>query len=166
MFVPSDVLIAKVDGVLNAVEIETDLAGRVLFHGRGAGSLPTTSALVADVVNISRNIVGNLRSPTALPLDDSLAIRPMLELETKYYLRVIVADRPGVLAQIATVLGDLDISIDSVLQKGTDETARSAELVLMTHRAREDAMQRALGLLGELPVVHEVGNMVRVEEWD
>ena len=166
VFVPSDVLIAKVDGVLNAVEIETDLAGRVLFHGRGAGSLPTTSALVADVVNISRNIVGNLRSPTALPLDDSLAIRPMLELETKYYLRVIVADRPGVLAQIATVLGDLDISIDSVLQKGTDETARSAELVLMTHRAREDAMQRALGLLGELPVVHEVGNMVRVEEWD
>ena len=166
VFVPTDVLIAKVDGVFNAVEIETDLAGRVLFHGRGAGSLPTTSALVADIVNISRNIVGNLRSPTALKLDEDVVIRPMHELETKYYLRVIVADRPGVLAQIAKILGDLRISIDSVIQKGTDDVAQSAELVLTTHRAKEALMQQAIQLVEALPVVHEVGNMVRVEEWD
>ena len=166
VFVPTDVLIAKVDGVFNAVEIETDLAGRVLFHGRGAGSLPTTSALVADIVNISRNIVGNLRSPTALKLDEDVVIRPMHELETKYYLRLIVRDRPGVLAQIAKILGDLRISIDSVIQKGTDDVAQSAELVLTTHRAKEAAMQQAIQLVEALPVVQEVGNMVRVEEWD
>ena len=116
-FVPVGELIAKVDGVLNAVEIETDLAGRVLFHGPGAGALPTTSALIADIVEISRNIEGNgtrLRFPE---LDQDLAVQPMSDLETRYYMRISVADRPGVLAQIAKVLGDLEISIDSVIQK-------------------------------------------------
>ena len=166
VFVPANVLIAKVDGVLNAVEIETDLAGRVLFHGRGAGSLPTASALVADIVDISRNVIGNLSPLASLKLDEDVVIRPMAELETKYYLRVSVTDRPGVLAQIAKVLGDLGISIDSVIQKGTDDMAQNAELVMMTHRAKEASMQQALKLMQEIEVVQEIGNMVRVEEWD
>ena len=90
----------------------------------------------------------------------------MSELETKYYLRLRVTDRPGVLARIAGVLGELDISIASVIQKETDEVAQTAEIVLMTHRAREAAMQPALRRLEELDVVAAVGNMVRVEEWD
>ena len=165
VFVPANVLIAKVDGVFNAVEIETDLAGRVLFHGRGAGSLPTTSALVADIVEISRNIVGNVRPAASLRLDENVSVRPMQELETKYYLRMHVIERPGVIAQIAKVLGDLRISISSVIQKETDDVARTAELVLMTHRAKEASIQRALKLLEELEVVLEVGNVVRVEDW-
>ena len=166
VFVPNDVLIAKVDGVLNAIEVETDLAGRVLFHGRGAGSLPTTSAVIADIVDIARGIVARVKSPTSLSLDENIRVKPMLELETKYYLRVNVADRPGVLAQISKVLGDLQISISSVIQKETDDVAQRAELVLTTHRAKEASMQRALQLLEELDVVSEVGNMVRVEEWE
>ena len=164
--VPAGVMIANVDGVLNAVEIETDLAGRVLFHGRGAGSTPTTSAVVADIVDISRNLAGNVTPPAPLVLSEEVSIRPTSELETKYYLRLNVADRPGVLAQIATVLGDMQISIASVIQKEADETAQRAEIVLMTHRANEASMQQALQLLEELDVVNEVGNMVRVEEWE
>jgi homoserine dehydrogenase len=166
VFVPSNQLIAKVDGVLNAVEVETDLAGRVLFHGRGAGAMPTTSAVVADVVEISRGIVNNAMPTAQFSPDSDIAISPIDGLETKYYLRMSVEDRSGVLAQIAKVLGDLNISIDSVLQKGTDEIERRAELVLTTHRASEASMQQALRLLDGLEVVHEVGNMVRVEEWD
>ena len=166
VFVPDNVLIAKVDGVLNAVEIETDLAGRVLFHGRGAGSLPTTSAVVADIVDIARSIAANVKPPTPLRLYENIPVKPMEELDTKYYLRLNVADRPGVLAQIATVLGDLRISISSVIQKEADDVNQRAELVLMTHQAGEASMQEALRLLKELEVVNEVGNLVRVEEWE
>ena len=164
-FVPADVMIAKVNGVLNAVEIETDLAGRVLFHGQGAGSMPTASAIIADIVDIARNVVGGV-TPLAPPeLSEDVHLGHMPELETKYYLRLNVADRPGVLAQISKVLGDLQISIASVIQKETDDVARRAELVLMTHRAKEASMQQAIKLLNALDVVNGVGNMVRVEEW-
>ncbi|MEE8146282.1 MAG: homoserine dehydrogenase [Longimicrobiales bacterium] len=163
--VPSEVMIAKVDGVLNAIEVDTDLAGRVLFHGAGAGQMPTTSAVVADIVDIARNLAGNVVPPSPISLDEALAIRPMQELETKYYLRLSVADRPGVFAQIATALGDLSISIASVIQKEADEAAQRAEIVLMTHRAKEAAIQEALRVLDGLDVVSEVGNLVRVEEW-
>ncbi len=163
-FVPADVMIAKVDGVLNAVEIETDLAGRVLFNGPGAGSMATTSAVIADIVDIARDIVGDVTPPVPMELSEDVRIRPIAELETKYYLRLIVADRPGVFARIARVLGDADISIASVIQKETDDVARRAEIVLMTHRARESSMQDATRLLTDLDVVNEVGNMVRVEE--
>ncbi len=165
-FVPQNVMIAKVDGVLNAVEIETDLAGRVLFHGRGAGSMPTASAVVADIIDAARSLAGDTAPPLALNLSEDVRIRPMSELETKYYLRLSVADRSGVLAQIAGVLGGLDISIASVIQKEADEVAQTAEIVLMTHRAREASMQLALRMLEDLEVVAAVGNMVRVEEWD
>ena len=165
-FVPQNVMIAKVDGVLNAVEIETDLAGRVLFHGRGAGSMPTASAVVADIIAAARSLTGDTAPPLALNLSEDVRIRPMSELETKYYLRLSVADRPGVLGQIAGVLGAMDISIASVIQKEADEVAQTAEIVLMTHRAREASMQQALRMLEDLEVVAAVGNMVRVEEWD
>ena len=164
-FVPADLMIAKVDGVLNAVEIETDLAGRVLFNGRGAGTMPTTSAVIADIVDIARNVVGNVVPPVPIELSEDVRVRPLAELETKYYLRLNVADRPGVLAQIASVLGDLGISIASVIQKETDDVAQRAEIVLMTHQASEESMQRALRQLEGLDVIDEVGNLVRVEEW-
>lgn len=163
--VPGEMMIAKVDGVLNAVEIQADLAGKLLFHGAGAGEMPTASAVVADIVDISRNLAGNVVPPAPPVLSEGIRIRPMSELETRYYLRLSVSDRPGVLAQIGRVLGELDISIASAIQKETDEVAQSAEFVLMTHRASEAAMQEAIEQLLRLDVVSEIGNMLRVEEW-
>jgi homoserine dehydrogenase len=137
----------------------------VLFHGRGAGSLPTASAVVADIVQVARDIVAGVRQPASAAIDESLYVLPMSELETRYYLRLKVADRPGVLARIATVLGDWSISIDSVVQKQVDEQDGSAELVLTTHRASESSMQQAMRQILELDTVREIGNMLRLEEW-
>ena len=164
--VPSEVMIAKVDGVLNAIEVQTDLAGRVLFHGRGAGDMPTTSAVLADVVGIARNIVSGVEAPPLPSLTADVRISPMNALETKYYMRMNVVERPGVFAQILKVLGDLDISIASAIQKETDEAARRAEIVLMTHRAKEESVQAALKAIDKLQVVNEIGSLIRVEEWD
>ena len=164
--VPQDVMLAKVDGVLNAIEVQTDLAGRVLFHGRGAGDMPTTSAVLADVVHIARNLVSEVEAPPLPALDADVRINPISALETKYYMRMNVVERPGVFAQILKVLGDLDISIASAIQKETDEAARRAEIVLMTHRAKEASVQAALQAIGKLEVVNEIGSLIRVEEWD
>jgi homoserine dehydrogenase len=164
--VPSDVMLAKVDGVLNAIEVQTDLAGRVLFHGRGAGDMPTTSAALADVVHIARNIVSGVEAPPLPSLTSDAHISPISALETKYYMRMNVVERPGVFAQILKVLGDLDISIASAIQKETDDAARRAEIVLMTHRAKEESVQNALQAIDKLEVVNEIGSLIRVEEWD
>ena len=164
--VPSEVMLAKVDGVLNAIEVQTDLAGRVLFHGRGAGDMPTTSAVLADVVHIARNLVSEVEAPPLPALNADVRINPISALETKYYMRMNVVERPGVFAQILKVLGDLDISIASAIQKETDEAARRAEIVLMTHRAKEQSVQNALKAIDKLQVVNEIGSLIRVEEWD
>ena len=91
------------------------------------------------------------------------SIKPISEIETRYYLRMSVADRPGVLAQIAKILGDLSISISSVIQKEADAQTQTAEIVIMTHPAREQAMQQALTEMKEIPVVKEICNFIRVE---
>ena len=162
--VPSDSMIAKVDGVLNAVEVDTDLAGRVLFHGRGAGALPTTSAVVSDVLQIAQRIVGGVRPHSADSGGDESIVRPMTDLETRYYLRMTVAERPGVLAQITKVFGDRQISIASIVQKEIDYDDLKAEIVIITNLAREASVQDAISQLEQLEVVIEVGNMIRVED--
>jgi homoserine dehydrogenase len=91
-------------------------------------------------------------------------VRPVLELQTRYYLRMTVADQPGVLAQIAKILGDGSISIASVIQKEADEAKQTAVIVIMTHTAREEFMQRALAEMRKLPAVREICNLIRVEE--
>ena len=164
-FVREDAMIAKVDGVLNAVEIQTDLAGKLLFHGAGAGSMPTTSAVVANIVDIARNLAGNVVPPPIGKLSERTHVQPISELRTRYYIRLTATDKPGVLAQVGGVLGNRNISIASAIQKETDEVAQRAEIVLMTHRANESDMQRAIRELEALEAVAEVGNMVRVEEW-
>jgi homoserine dehydrogenase len=156
-------LLAKVDGVLNAVQVEGDLVGRVLFQGQGAGSLPTSSAIVADVLDAARSIVsGSPERPSPPPLQTA-SLRPMSELSTRYYMRMIVVDSPGVLARIADVLGVHQISIASVIQKEADPKAKTAEIVIMTHEAEEAAVQSALREVEQLPVVVEIGNFLRVE---
>jgi homoserine dehydrogenase len=162
--IPADALLAEVDGVYNAILVEGDLVGRVLFYGEGAGASATSSAVVADVVKAARDIVTGGGCRMRWRLETGKSIKPMAELETAYYLRLNAADQPGVLAQVSKVLGDHGISISSVIQKAVDARAKTAEIVIMTHPAREAAMQQALAELGRLKVVKEIGNFIRVEE--
>lgn len=161
--IPQDAPLAKVDGVLNAVQVEGDLIGRVNFQGPGAGSLPTTSAVIADILDAAQSVIGGRREVYG-DEEAPATILPIDELVTRYYIRLTCADRPGVLAQIAARLGEAEISIASVIQKETHFHAQTAELVIMTHEAREAAMRPALEAVGRLAVVQSIGNFLRVEE--
>jgi homoserine dehydrogenase len=163
VIIPEDSFLAKVDGVYNAVLIEGDLVDKVLFFGQGAGPLPTSSAVVADIVAAARDVRLGVTDAVGWQQHPGKVIRPMSELETRYYLRISIADRPGVLAQIARVLGEHEISIASAIQKLTDPVTATAEIVIITHAAREAAMQLALDDLTRLAVVSEVSNFIRVE---
>ena len=164
VFIPEDSLLAKVDDVNNAILVEGDLVGKVLFYGQGAGGLPTSSAIIADVVSAAQDIVTGVGNRIRWKLQTVPGIKPMAEIKTRYYLRINVADRPGVLAGIAKILGDHLISISSVIQKLTDESAQTAEIVIMTHPAQEKAMKQALEEVAHLAVVKEISNFIRVEE--
>lgn len=164
VLIPEDSLLANVDGVYNAVLVEGDLVGKVLFFGEGAGASATSSAVVANIVSAAQDIALGVGSRTRWKLEPGKRIKPMSEVEARYYLRLNVADRPGVLAQISKVLGDNLISIASVIQKEVDNLAQTAELVIMTHPAKESAMQPALRQLAQLNVVEEVSNFIRVED--
>jgi homoserine dehydrogenase len=163
VFIPEDSLLAKVDGVYNAVLVEGDLVDKVLFFGQGAGPLPTSSAVIADIVAAAQEVRLGVASRGGWRLEAGRVIKPMSEVETRYYLRLDIADRPGVLAQIAKVLGDHQISISSAIQKLADPIAGTAEIVIITHNAQEKNMQSALSELGHLPVLKEINSFVRVE---
>jgi homoserine dehydrogenase len=162
--VPESDMLAKVDGVYNAVEVEGNLSGKVLFHGMGAGQGPTTSAVMGDLIETARLIRDGSMPQGARWLGDRPAFKPIDDLVTRYYIRLNVADQPGVLAQIARVLGEGQISIASVLQKDADAETQSAEIVIMTHPAREASVQQALNSIGRLPPVRLVSNMIRIAE--
>lgn len=159
--ISEDELLASVDGVLNAVQIEGDLMNRVLFQGPGAGSLPTTSAIVADALDAAVSISNRVYWPHSFRREAGLRPLPMSEVRSRYYLRLRVADRPGVLAQIATALGNAGISIASVIQKEVDG-AGAAEIVIMTHEAREADLQGALQSVRRLHGVEDVKQTLRV----
>ena len=167
--VPSEHMLAKVDGVYNAVEVDGSLCGQVLFHGMGAGREPTTSAVVGDLIEVVRKMGSQSRSSGSQEWAGpgngaALTVRPIGDLQARYYIRLDVADNPGVLAQIAQVLGDGEISIAAVLQRDTDAEAGSAEIVITTHPAKEASMQNALQTMAGLSQVRRVSNVIRIEE--
>ena len=167
--VPSEHMLAKVDGVYNAVEVDGSLCGQVLFHGMGAGSEPTTSAVVGDLIEVVRKMGSQSRSSGSQEWAGpgngaALTVRPIGDLQARYYIRLDVADNPGVLAQIAQVLGDGEISIAAVLQRDTDAEAGSAEIVITTHPAKGASMQDALQIMAGLSQVRRVSNVIRIEE--
>jgi homoserine dehydrogenase len=163
VFIPEDSLLAKVDGVYNAIHVEGDLVGKVIFYGEGAGPRATSSAVVSDIIKIAQNINRGTTDIPRLPFARGRKVKPMDEIETRYYMRMGIADKAGVLAQISKVLGDYAISIASVIQKETDPSTQIAEIVIMTHRAKEKAVQQALKKTERLAVVKEITNFVRVE---
>ncbi len=164
VFIPQDLLLAKVDGVFNAIQVEGDLTGRVIFYGRGAGSLPAASAVIADVIQLAQNIRLGLQPKPQPQFSQTKEITPISQIVTRYYMRMTTADRPGVLAQISKILGDNLISISSVIQKETDVASQKAEIVLMTYPAQESAVQEALHEIEKLDIVQEIGNLIRVED--
>jgi len=163
-FVPIAHPLAKVDGVLNAVELHGDLVGRVMFQGPGAGDMPTTSAVIGDVLEIARSVASGGQPSPPPRLDRDLVIQAMPEVETKYYLRLHANDKPGVMAQVTRVLGDHQVSLASVIQKASLQADGLAEIVITTHEAKESGVQDAVQRLSELDVVKEVCNLVRIEE--
>ena len=156
-----ETMLAKVEGPFNAIEVQGDLVGPVVFYGRGAGPSPTASAIIGDLLAYARGEASEASG--ARSGNTPLPIRPMNALETQYYLRVSAADQPGVLAQIARIFGDHTISLASVIQKDADNRAGTADLVITTHPAREAAMQAALSDLRQLPALAAVHNLLRVE---
>ena len=162
--VPLNVPMASVSGPMNMVEVEGDLSGPLWFQGAGAGPEPTASAVLGDVLRIARSLDGPVAaeaSGATGPLD----LVPMDDHSCQYYIRLTAADRAGVLAQVAKVLGDADISIRSVIQMDTDERLSRADLVIMTHPAREANMQQAASRLRGLDVVITLDNLIRVESY-
>ncbi len=164
VFIPEDFLLAKVSGVYNAIQVEGDLVGKLILYGRGAGAQPTSSAIISDVIAIGQSIASGKKVPSVMRQAQPKPVRPVSELQTRYYLRMTVADQPGVLAQIAKILGDSSISIASVIQKEADMATQTATIVIMTHPAREEFMQRALAEMKRVSAVTEICNLIRVEE--
>jgi len=168
--VPVSDPIAKVDGVYNAIQLVGDAVGDVMLYGRGAGSLPTGSAVVSDVIAIGRNLLKGAAGrvpPASFQRDQRRPIRmkPIEEISSLYYLRFMVVDRPGVLAQIAGELGRCGISISSMLQQGRGE-GQTVSVVIKTHMAQERDVQTALREINRKPFVSEPAMLIRVEGKD
>ncbi|HHV35661.1 MAG TPA: homoserine dehydrogenase [Syntrophomonadaceae bacterium] len=164
-FLPQHHPLAAVHGVFNAIYICGNAVGETMFYGKGAGQMPTASAVVGDLMEIVRNLESGStgRFPCGCYLDKP--ILPIGKVHTKYYLRLIVKDKPGVMAGIAGVLGDHQVSIASVIQKRTliANNEKRAEIVLITHQVLEQDMQDALAVIKGLPIVGSVENVIRVE---
>ncbi len=164
--VPEDHLLASVGGVYNAVYIVGDATGSLMFYGRGAGQMPTASAVVSDVVEIVQNILHQRPSrPSHIPqiVGEGLTIKVMDRIRTRYYLRVMAVDKPGVLSKVSGILGHHEISIASVIQKGR-HARESVPVVMMTHEAVEGAMRKALAEIDTVDVVRGKTVCLRVEE--
>ena len=163
--VPAKRLIANVEGVMNAILVKGDAVGATLYYGAGAGSLPTASAVVADLVDVTRLITADPehRVPHLAFQPDQLSDTPVLpigDVETSYYLRMRVIDKPGVLADITRVLADCKISIDAMVQKEPGEGESRVDIVMLTHQALEKNVNQAMAKIERLPTV--VGKIVRL----
>jgi homoserine dehydrogenase len=164
--IPETSPMSAVSGVFNAVFVVGDVVGDLMFYGRGAGQLPTASSVWADIVEIARrHSAGQTATAQDLPVFGSKppALKPMADIKSSYYLRVSAQDQPGVLAQVAGILGRYEISIASVIQK-THQLAKVAPVVMMTYEAQEGNMQKAIAELNALPVIAAPTHMIRVEE--
>jgi homoserine dehydrogenase len=165
--IPRDYLISKVEGIFNAIYVEGDAVGATLYYGKGAGDMPTGSAIVSDIVDIARimseGAKGRIPAKRIYRIRSSaLRIMGIEEVECMYYFRFSAMDNPGVLSRIAGVFGDNNISIASVIQKGRREGG-AVPLVLLTHMAKERDVREAVRLIDAMPIVSEKTRFIRVE---
>jgi homoserine dehydrogenase len=159
--IPQASPLARVDGVFNAVVAEGDFVGRVMLEGRGAGAGPTASAVVADLIDVARGRVTPVWGAQSGALSDAPSV-PMLAHVGAYYLRLMVVDRPGVIADVAAALRDAGISLESMLQRGRSP-GEAVPVVLVTHETREAAMRDALARIAALDAVLEDPALIRIE---
>jgi len=167
--VPTRRLIANVEGVMNGILVKGDAVGATLYYGAGAGSQPTASAVVADLVDVTRLITADPehRVPHLAFQPDQLSATPILgieKVETSYYLRMRVIDKPGVLADVTRILADSRISIDAMVQKEPGEGERRVDIVMLTHRALERNVNLAMKKIEKLPTVVGSVTRIRLEE--
>ncbi len=159
--VPEAAPLARVDGVYNAVVVEGDFVGRVMLEGRGAGSGPTASAVVADLIDIARGRATPVWGAPTSQLSHAPAV-PIAAHTGAYYLRLMVVDRPGVIADVASALRDAGVSLESMLQHGRSP-GETVPIVLVTHETRETAMRAALDRIERLEAVLERPSLIRIE---
>jgi homoserine dehydrogenase len=169
--IPSRRLIANVEGAMNAILVKGDAVGPTLYYGSGAGAEPTASAVVADLVDVTRMHTADPehRVPHLAFQADRLSdtpILPMPEVQTSYYFRMRVFDRPGVLADITRILADLSISIEAMLQREPPEGEEQVDIIMLTHQTREKNVNSALKRIEALPVVAEPIMRIRIESLD
>jgi homoserine dehydrogenase len=169
--IPSRRLIANVEGAMNAILVKGDAVGPTLYYGAGAGAEPTASAVVADLVDVTRMHTADPehRVPHLAFQPDRLSdtpILPMPEVRTSYYLRMRVFDRPGVLADITRILADLSISIEAMLQREPPEGEEQVDIIMLTHQTRERNVNSAIARIEALPVVARPITRIRIESLD
>nr|WP_194298770.1 homoserine dehydrogenase [Acetobacter fallax] len=160
--IPEASPIAQVDGVFNAVITEGTFVGRLMVEGRGAGAGPTASAVAADLIDLARNTTAPVWGTSSSELK-SVRSRPASEREGAFYIRLTVTDRPGVIADIAAILRDCGVSLNSMIQHPSARTDQDVSLVLVTHPTREAGMQHAVDKISALPVVLSAPVLVRIE---
>ncbi len=166
--IPERRLIANVDGVMNAVLVKCDAVGPTLYYGAGAGSEPTASAVVADVIDVVRALTTDPenRVPHLAFQPDALSdidILPMEEVETAYYLRLKVVDKPGVLAEVTRILGDAGISIEAILQKESDDDNLTVSVIILTQRVKEKYMNESIEKIEANDNIQDKVIRIRVE---
>jgi homoserine dehydrogenase len=167
--IPAKRLIANVEGAMNAVLVQGDAVGATLYYGKGAGSEPTASAVIADLVDITRLATADPehRVPHLAFQPNAMAdtpILPMSEITTSYYLRMHVADQPGVLADVTRILADSSISIDAMLQKEPAEGETQTDIIMLTHQTQEKFVEAAIAKIEALPTVMGQVTKIRLEE--
>jgi homoserine dehydrogenase len=160
--VPNDYLISKVDGVFNAVYVRGDAVGETMYYGRGAGDMPTASAVVADIAEIAQGIRAGGSMSMFRVSDAPMKIRKIEDIRSKYYFRFSALDKPGVLSRISGIFGENNISIASVIQKER-KVGEAVPLVILTHTATERDIRRAVEHIDRLDVVSGTTRYIRVE---
>ena len=160
--------LSHVDKAMNAVTINGDATGQTMLYGAGAGMMPTASAVISDIGDIARNIITGTRRRVPIfgcPENNikNIPVLPITEIETCYYFRLAAADHPGVLSKVSGILGDLGISIQSVHQKGRRSNG-TVPIVMITHRAKEQDVQKALAKIASLDAIPHEPVLIRIED--
>jgi homoserine dehydrogenase len=167
-FVPSGHVLASVRGAFNAVFVHGDAVGETMFYGLGAGMMPTGSAVVADIIDISKSLVKGMEPLNTMPNieeTDNVTVVPIEDIVSSYYFRFSAVDRPGVLSKISGVLGRHNISISAVIQKGRSASSveEAVPIVMLTHEAKEVAVREAIKEIDQLDVVRAPTQVIRIE---
>ena len=160
-FLPKEHPLASVSDVFNAIFIKGNAIGEAMFYGRGAGSRPTASAVIADIVSLARGIVSGEVHEIGVQVLEQKQLCPIEETVSAYYVRLLVADMPGVLGAIATAFGEEGVSLNSVIQ--TRKVGDLAEIVAITHHVKHRRIERAKRTLDSMPVVTRISSVIRVE---